>query len=131
RTTYTLHFGDGISGASNITLDVVNGQPKTLFWTGADVNDSAAWDLNTHQNWTDGSIAETFFDLDTVNLDDVHNSSGNRNVSLNATVKPTATTVNNSAGDYSITGNGAITGSTGLTKLGTSALILSTTNTYS
>ena len=129
RSTYTLHFGDTV--ANTITLDVNSVPAKTIFWTGADSNDNTAWDINNHQNWTDGTITEKYFDLDTAVFDDAHNPSGNRNVLLNATVNPTAVTVNNSSGDYSISGNGTITGSTGLTKSGTSMLILSTANTYS
>ena len=39
-------------------------------------------------------------------------------------------TVNNSAGNYTFTGTGSITGTTGITKTGTGTLTLATSNTY-
>ena len=52
-------------------------------------------------------------------------------MTLNTTVSPGSVTVNNSLGNYSISGTGTIGGTGSLTKSGTGTLTLSTANTYS
>jgi autotransporter-associated beta strand protein len=52
-------------------------------------------------------------------------------VTINTTVTPGSTTINNSSGSYSFTGTGGIAGSGALTKAGTASLTLATTNSYS
>jgi autotransporter-associated beta strand protein len=51
-------------------------------------------------------------------------------VTLNSTVLPASIVVNNSAGNYSITGTGTIGGTGSLTKSGTGTLTLATANSY-
>src|SRR5207247_7041953 len=84
-------------------------------------------------NWLDRNdnvTQEKYFDLDTVKFDDSA-SVANRTLTLNSLVKPTQVNVQNSGGDYSITGTGGIIGVTGLTKDGSSKLILGLSNTFS
>ena len=124
-TSFTPHFN-----ANSITVDVLGG-PISVFWTGA-VNDGGGnfqWDVNATQNWTNGATADKFFNLDTATFDNAH-VTGSRIVTLNAAVSPTAVVVNNSTGDYTITGTGSIGGTATLTKSGSSALTLGTVNTY-
>ena len=91
--------------------------------------DGITWDLETSQNFNDTIGTDVFFNGDLVTFND--NNNGNYAVTLNTTVSPGAMTVNNSAGDYVISGTGSIAGSTSLLKTGSSKLTLSTVNTYS
>jgi fibronectin-binding autotransporter adhesin len=105
--------------------------PTTLYWNNAAGN--GQWDINTSANWNDTIDSvnpATYADADSINFDDAHNTNGNYNVSLNTTVNPASVTVNNSAGNYVISGTGDIAGSTGLLKEGIDKLTLSTANTY-
>jgi len=86
------------------------------------------WDTAGQQNWNNGSGPALFNTADNVTFNDTNN--GHYAVTLNSTVSPTSVTVNNGSGDYTISGSGAIAGTTGLTKQGTSALTLATANTY-
>ena len=69
-----------------------------------------------------------YADGDNVTLSDINN--GNYNITLNSTVAPGSLLVNNSNGDYTITGSGGISGPTSLVKVGESKLTLNTVNTY-
>ena len=70
---------------------------------------------------------------DNVTFDDNNpsNTAGNYSVTLNTTVSPGSVTVNNSLGNYTISGTGTIGGTGSLTKSGTGMLTLSTANNYS
>ena len=57
-------------------------------------------------------------------------NSGHYNVTLNTAVSPSSVVVNNSSGNYVISGTGSIAGTGSLTKMGSSMLTLSTVNTY-
>jgi autotransporter-associated beta strand protein len=120
RKTFISDFG-----TPNTIKIVVGGSSKTLNWTGAN---GSAWDVNTTFNWNDGTIAEKYFNGDTVNFID---GPTNRTLTLSGiTVTPAAVNVNNSAGDYAITGTGAIGGATSLAKSGSSKLTLVTNNSF-
>ena len=127
RATFALSFE---TLADQIRLIVSGSGPKSLTWTGAN---GSEWDLNTTANWTDGTVAEKFFNLDSVTFGD---GPTNRNVVLNTTVVPVSVTVNNTVGnDYTISGTGGIGntgfgGATSLTKNGPGTLNLGGTNAY-
>jgi autotransporter-associated beta strand protein len=117
----------GINGTIALS---VSGSNKSLVWTGAQ---NSTWDIGgtSPQNWKElPSNVERYFDLDNVTFDDTSNVS-THNVQLNTTVTPTSVTVSANT-DYTISGGGTITGTTGLTKSGTGKLTLSNgTNDYS
>ncbi len=118
--TYAL---DTTSTPTELKLTVTGGS-KALTWTGAT---NGNWDLNTTTNWTDGAIAEKFFNNDTVLFGD---GPTNRTVTIVGSVLPGALEVNNSQGnDYTFTGAGGIGGSVGILKNGGGKLIVSNNNT--
>jgi autotransporter-associated beta strand protein len=84
--------------------------------------------VNNNLNWDNGTNATTYLDGDAVTFNDTNN--GSYAVTLNTSVTPASVTVNNSLGNYTISGSGSITGSGSLTKSGTRSLTLSTVNTY-
>jgi autotransporter-associated beta strand protein len=110
-------------------VSIISGGPANLTWnnTGGS-GDGATWDITTNQNWNDGSAPALYHDGDNVTFTDTNN--GHYAVMLNTVVSPGSVTVNNSGGDYTISGTGAIAGSGGLTKSGTGTLTISTANTY-
>jgi autotransporter-associated beta strand protein len=115
----TLVTNNGTTIALNVTAS-----SAVLIWTGS-VNDN--WDIGSTANWAFNGVAATYADGNNVQFDD---TSTNPNVTLTATVMPKGVFVNNSLEDYSISGS-QISGTNGLTKLGTATLTLSGVNTYS
>lgn len=149
--TYTVMTAGSFNGAaSNLTVEYPGRAPDPVptisgnalqfttpaalaadnVWTGA-VN--AVWDIEATQNWDDGSFnTDTYFEGDNVTFDDT-NTSGNNDITISTgsgSVNPASVTVNSSTNNYSIAG-GIISGSTDLTKSGSSTLTLATGNTYS
>jgi autotransporter-associated beta strand protein len=123
RKTFTPNFAT----ANTIKL-VVGGNSKALTWTGAT---NGVWDTGSTGtvNWTDGVIAEKFFNADSVLFAD---GPANRNVTINgAGAQPSTMTVNNTAGnDYTFSGSGGIGGGASITKSGTGALTLAGANSH-
>jgi fibronectin-binding autotransporter adhesin len=127
RTVYTLN-----TNTNSLTV-TVSGSPKTIYWTSADGTGPGTWDLINKTNWTDLSITEKYYNLDSVVFNDAQNTGGVRNIQLDFNAIPGSVTVDNSSGNYTFQGSGSINGTGALTKSGTSALTISTTaaNTYS
>jgi autotransporter-associated beta strand protein len=119
----SLSYFNTANGAFNAAVVTA---PLTWNNTGG-TGDGATWDT-TSQNWNSGSAA-TYHDGANVVFSDANNS--HYAVTLNATVSPGSIVVNNSAGNYTISGTGSIAGTASLTKSGTSNLTLDTVNTYS
>jgi autotransporter-associated beta strand protein len=111
-----------------------------LTWDNAgSTGDGATWDVNANQNWSYISApAATVNPNNTpVIFNDNNNAASNGgtnanayNVKLNTLVTPASVTVNNSLGNYTISGTGGIGGTGSLSKLGTGTLKMSTANTY-
>jgi autotransporter-associated beta strand protein len=124
-----------------IDLVVTNAGPATLSWNnagGASPSDGQTWDIGTNNNWNNGTATTVYADGSNVVFSDSNNATSNGganpnayNVTLNTVVKPASITVNNSTGNYSISGTGTIGGTASLTKSGSGTLTLSTPNTYS
>jgi prepilin-type processing-associated H-X9-DG protein/prepilin-type N-terminal cleavage/methylation domain-containing protein len=120
------------SGADVDSIAVISGVLPSLTWNnngGASPSDGKIWDIGTNNNWNNGTIATTYSDGTPVTFND--NNNNNYAVTLNTSVSPGSVIVNNSLGNYTISGGGAIGGTGSLTKAGTGALTLSTVNTYS
>jgi arabinan endo-1,5-alpha-L-arabinosidase len=104
--------------------------PTALSWknTGG-TGDGATWDAAGNQNWNYGSGPATYTNGDNVTFNDANN--GHYSVTVNTTVTPGSVVVNNSLGNYTISGAGTIGGTGSLTKSGTGTLTISTANAYS
>jgi fibronectin-binding autotransporter adhesin len=96
------------------------------------------WDIVTTANWYNNTIPlnpDKFYRDDNVTFADTYGPGAtpvaNPDITLTTTVTPTSVTFNNNAVNYSLSGIGAIAGSTGLVKSGTGSLTLNTVNTYS
>lgn len=128
--TFVLNFAQGIGGfitndSSAQTIELVAQVLPTVIWRAlADTN----WDETTF-NWVsavDGlptkfsNGAGTLFD----------DSASNSLVNLTAAMSPTTVLVSNNILNYTFTGPGKISGSTGLTKQGDGVLTLALTNDY-
>lgn len=120
-----------VVSASNVKVSL----PATLQWTGAT---NGTWDVTTPtitgtDNWTkigppDPNFSNTkFYQNDSVEFPDGPTVSA---VTLNVTARPGSMFVSSNSVNYSISGSGAIAGSTGITKTGNSTLTLSTANSY-
>ena len=102
-----------------------------LFVSGIIWNNSGAstpangttWDT-TNNNWNNGSSAIAFSNGLAVTFTDNNNS--NYAVTLNTTVSPSSVGVNNSAGNYSITGTGKIADAGTFNKFGTGTVVVGT-----
>jgi autotransporter-associated beta strand protein len=116
------------STPGKVEIEYSTSTVQTLVWQG---NNGSSWDVATTPNWVSGSSPALFNNADNVVFND---STGvqTTSVSVAANVSPGSIVVNSSANgnNYTISGPGSITGTTGLTKLGTSTLTLSGSNTY-
>jgi autotransporter-associated beta strand protein len=111
----------------NPSLTWNNANYTTLNITSATA-DGVTWDSAKNFNWNNSTNSSQYTDGSLVTFNDTN--SGAYAVTLNSTVHPGSITVNNSLGNYSITGTGFIAGTTSLLKTGTGTLTLSTANTY-
>jgi autotransporter-associated beta strand protein len=130
-TTQTL---SGLSSTFSVTIPnqtigtLIIPAISGLSWNNVNgTGDGNNWD-SSNQNWMLVGAPATFNTGADVTFNDRNNS--HYGVSLNGTVMPHSVTVNNSAGDYTISGAGNIAGTTSLTKTGTRTLTLSTANSY-
>ena len=109
--------------------------PASLTWNnagGTAPSDGQTWDISNY-NWNNGSAATLYADGDNVTFNDSNNATSNEgynpnayNVTLNSAVSPASIVVNNSLGDYTITGTGIIADAGAFTKSGTGTLTLGT-----
>ncbi len=111
----------------------VTGGPANIIWnnagsTGDGLNWDVATNVPTNKNWSNSGIPDFYFDFDNVTFNDSNNAHYSVNIAV--PVAPGSVTVNNSSGDY-VLGGASIDGIGGLTKSGTSALTLSSANSYS
>ncbi len=123
--------GYTISNATpgQVTITYVGGPSvANQVWSGATNNQ---WDVNTTPNWfnTDSSVTDTFFNGDNVTFND---SIGGvpTSVVLAGIVLPGSVTVNSNSNNYNFSSTsstvGKISGTTALTKLGSSTLTIAT-----
>ena len=134
-----LSLASSVIGASNYFVVLNNDTTNKLiqviidnarFWSGAT---DGQWNT-TVANW---SPANFFVTGDKVIFQDTYPTNTanvavvNSNIDLNATVTPGAVSFNNTAINYTLSGTGDITGTTGLNKSGTGGLTISNANTFS
>jgi len=125
----------GLNGEGQQTIQVLQWNENTFFqdgntWDNAGGSgNGTSWDIAANANWNNGTGATTFMNGDNITFNDSNN--GNYAVTLNTTVTPGTITVNNSLGNYVISGSGGIAGTGALTKSGGATLSLATANTYS
>lgn len=105
-----------------------------LNWA-ATASPSNVWDVLGTTNWynTGTSSADKYYSGDNVTFGDKYNGVNVPSataVTLNTNVAPSSMTFSNSALDYTISGTGQITGTTGLVKNGSGKLTLNTKHTY-
>jgi autotransporter-associated beta strand protein len=96
---------------------------------GQSLGNGTTWDITGNQNWNTGTFFTAYTNNSNVTFNDTNN--GHYGVTLNTTVSPVSTTINNSVSTYTISGTGMIAGTGALTKSGASTAIISTSNTYS
>ena len=131
-TSWSLSNNRVDPGFIDLVVTAVAAGPANLTWNNAQGN--YLWDTASSSNWNNGSATTVFNAQDNVTFNDSNpsNTMANYAVTLNTTVSPGSVTVNNSMGNYTISGTGGSIGGTGaLTKSGTGTLTLSTPNTYS
>ena len=108
----------------------ITGNTEPLSWMGG----NGVWDVNNSGNiaWKDSAAATTYYQESLTNdwvvFDNTVGTGGS--IILNTNVAPVSVTVANPSADYTISGNGAIAGGTGLNKSGAGKLTMATTNTY-
>ncbi len=112
-----------LATTGNLYLKVNAITIPSLTWTG--VQPSGIWDIGTTANWTplnyqNGSLVK--FD-DSV-------TSGTTDVKLNTTVQPAAVIFSNDIESYTLSGTGAISGTTSLVMNGLGTTTISTNNTF-
>ena len=130
----TLAWGTGSPFSTNTLVLTVSGTSSDpLTW-----NSSATgtWDVNNSGNavWKDMTTATTYYQEQFSSGNAVQFAdtglSADTTVTLAGAVTPGSMTVNNTTYNYTFSGSGGITGTTGLTKTGTGTLTLATTNSY-
>lgn len=123
RSTPAVFYDDfGVSAIGDYAPPVSAG----LTWR-AQVNN--AWDTTT-TNWVDATFGTdtAFANGQVVKFDD---SASNATVTVAAAVLPASVTLENSSLAYNFTGDGAISGTASLTKIGAGTVTLALTNSYS
>ena len=95
-----------------------------ITWSGAK---NGVWDTIT-TNWLNFGVEGPYYEGDLVQFDDTALS--NTVITLNVVVHPNTVIATNNAKNYSLGGNGSISGATSLIVEGTGTLTLSNTNYY-
>jgi|GEM_PF-3451688 len=106
---------------SQITL-TVTGTYENITWL---PTANANWDLAS-TNWY-SSVADRFYDFDTVTFDDT--GAATATVNIATALRPLGVTVNSSS-NYTFTGSGKITGNTSLLKTGSGLLTIANSNDF-
>jgi autotransporter-associated beta strand protein len=113
-----------LPGAIGLHVDNTR-SPANLVWLGAIPGN--IWDNGTNANWMNGTNQDRFYFGDTVLFDD--SGSTNPPVSLAGALSPASVTVN-ATKNYTFSGTGKISGTTGIAKTNSGTLTISTVNDY-
>lgn len=111
---------------SHLYLNVKDMREATqVYWNGTqELNE---WNLNENQNFSNAGETDVFATGDEVIFDD---AAPYTTVRLTETLYPSQVTFDNETKPYSLSGNGSISGTTGLTKTGGGSLTIATVNAY-
>ena len=96
-----------------------------VYWDGTHTLNE--WNLNENENFNNAGEADIFVSGDDVVFDD---AATDTSVRINENLYPKTVTFDNDTKTYSLSGNGGISGETGLTKKGNGTLVITSTNTY-
>lgn len=116
-----------VDNPDNGSVDLAVTAFNPLTWKGTT---NGVWDINTTTNWTIGATPEKFLNNDVVLFDDSVGT-GSTSVVLDTTVSPASVTFDNDTKNYTLSGSGGISGTTGLTKGNNGILTILNANTYS
>ena len=81
-------------------------------------SDGVTWDIGTNNNWNNGTATTAYTEGSNVTFNDSNGGAASYAVTLNTVVHPGSVIVNNTSGDYTISGTGSIGGTGSLTKSG-------------
>ncbi len=115
------------SNPGQIQVDVVStAAAHNLRWNGA----GTTWDVSTGTNFFDtgSSLPAQFFQGDNVTFDDT--AGVPTTISLSGQLTPSSLHFNNSVNSFAFSGNGTISGSTGIVKDGTASVSFSNANEF-
>jgi len=96
-----------------------------LIWQGAPNN---PWDLATTAAWLENTTPRIFRNKRHITIND--NGSNSPAIALTGTLQPGSVTISNTTKAFTVSGTGAISGATGLTKSGSDILTLTTSNSF-
>jgi autotransporter-associated beta strand protein len=113
-----------LPGAIGLHVDNTR-PPASLVWLGT--IPGSIWDAGTNANWLNGATQDRFYFGDDVLFDD--SGSAVSPITLSGALSPASVTVN-ATKNYTFSGTGKITGTTGITKTNTGTLTVSTANDY-
>jgi fibronectin-binding autotransporter adhesin len=121
NTRQTVAFNTSTPGA--VLLNVSGSLPASLIWQGTNGN---FWSLGITTNWLNGSVADRFFNADSVLFND---TSTNGNVVIPNLVQPGSVVVSNNALAYTL-GPAPIFSSDSFMKNGVGTLTLNNSNHF-
>lgn len=118
--------------AGSTLYAVITGTPGVV-WTGTNSVAIATnvWNINGITNWLAAGLPTFYMETNAPGDPVTFNDVGSGVVLLSNTVSPGSMTINNSAKNYTFSGPGKISGSTGLSKQGTGTATISLANDYS
>jgi autotransporter-associated beta strand protein len=119
---FTYAFDDSVTGEIRVH---VSGAPESLTWAGDGTANE--WNVSAATNWLRSGIPDAFFQGDPVLFDSTGSTSPG--ISLSGALSPASLTVSNTA-SYTFSGIGRISGGTTITKQGSGALTLATSNDF-
>ncbi|MCX6874662.1 MAG: autotransporter-associated beta strand repeat-containing protein [Verrucomicrobia bacterium] len=132
--TNTLQYSYRIdtSPSSSKVLLIVFPTPPTKTWVGkAGGVNNGTWNIGTTQNWVNSlGAAAAYAEGDPVVFNDDATGTTAVSLGLGTTVNPGSVTFSNVAKPYTISGSGAIAGSTVVTVSGGGSVTLSNANTF-
>ena len=111
---------------SSLVLHVTTASVQDLFWTAT----SGTWQINGGAIWNNGTAVYSEYPSGLNDHVTFPNPAGASSVTISGVVRPQSIKVSNSAGLVDFSGDGTISGATGISKTGASALKIATANEF-